>query len=113
MISIAKVATEIADLSTDDLAAWIDAGWVKPSPRDGGYEFADVDVARCRFIVELRREFAIDDEAMPVVLSLLDQVYGLRHRLRLLLAALDRQPAEARQEIARAIRDLQEKEGDT
>lgn len=107
MISIVNVTTEIGEVSQDDLTAWIDAGWVKPVPHDGDYEFSDADVARCRFIVELRRELAIDDEAMPVVLSLLDQVHGLRRHLRLLLTAIDRQPADARRAIAEVVRELQ------
>jgi chaperone modulatory protein CbpM len=39
-------------------------------------------VARARLIVELRDTAEVNDAAMPVVLSLLDQLYDLRRQLR-------------------------------
>jgi chaperone modulatory protein CbpM len=35
-----------------------------------------------RLIRELRDELAVNEEALPVVLSLLDQLYALRRRVR-------------------------------
>ena len=35
-----------------------------------------------RLILELREDMAVNEEALPVVLSLLDQLYELRRRLR-------------------------------
>jgi chaperone modulatory protein CbpM len=71
----------LAGCSHDELRRCIDEGWIVPDPDDG---FAEADLARLHLILELRRDLAIDDEAMPVVLSLLDQVYLLRRQLRLL-----------------------------
>jgi chaperone modulatory protein CbpM len=65
--------------------------------------FHEVDVARVELIREIRQEFALDDEAVPVVLGLLDQVYGLRRQLRRLCDALAAQPEEVRKEIKRAL----------
>ena len=48
--------------------------------------------------VRVRR--TIDDEAMPVVLGLLDQVYGMRTRLRHLVDAVAAQPEEVRLAVA-------------
>ena len=66
-------------------------------------EFREVDIARVELILEIRHEFAIDDEAVPVVLDLLDQVYGLRRQLRRLCDALESQPDEVREAIRRAL----------
>ena len=52
--------------------------------------FQDIDVARVRLILELRRDLAMDDETLPVVLSLMDQLYRERARLRRLCDALNR-----------------------
>jgi chaperone modulatory protein CbpM len=49
-----------------------------------------------RLIRELRYDLAIDEEAMPVVLQLLDQVYALRRRLRAIATAIDTQPEAVR-----------------
>jgi chaperone modulatory protein CbpM len=71
----------LAGCSHDELSRFVAEGWIVPDEEDG---FGDADLARCRLILELRGDLAIDDEAMPLVLSLLDQVYVLRRQLRLL-----------------------------
>lgn len=77
----------LAGCSHDELHRFVEEGWVVPEAEDG---FAEADVARCHLIVELRRDLAIDDEAIPVVLSLLDQVYLLRRQLRVLSSLVER-----------------------
>jgi chaperone modulatory protein CbpM len=92
MIGIGDLIRLIGGLQEAELRHWIAERWVRPEPMSGGYVFRDVDVARVRLIVELRRDLAIDEEALPVVLQLLDQVYALRRRLRALRDAIDAQP---------------------
>ena len=65
--------------------------------------FHEVDVARVELILEIRHEFAIDDEAMPLVLGLLDQVYGLRRQMRRLCDALAAQPPEVQAAVKRTL----------
>ena len=45
----------------------------------------------------------IGEDAIPLVLSLLDQVYELRSRLKSLLHAVDRQPSDVQLAILAAI----------
>ena len=59
-----------------------------PEQHGDTWLFHEVDVARVELIFEIRHDFAIDDEAMPLVLGLLDQVYSLRRQLRRLCDAL-------------------------
>ena len=66
--------------------------------------FHEVDVARVELILDIRREFAVDDEALSLVLGLLDQVYSLRRQMRRLCDALESQPPEIRDAIRRALR---------
>jgi len=69
---------------------------VLPEAGAAGYVFHEVDVARVRLIVEMKRELALDEEAIPLVLRLLDQLYALRRRLKAVTAALDTLPPELR-----------------
>lgn len=96
MIGFDAVLRLIGDLQAEELRRWIAERWVRPESEPTGYVFHEVDVARVRLIRELRYELAIDEEALPVVLGLLDQVYALRRRLARLQAALDEQPPELR-----------------
>jgi chaperone modulatory protein CbpM len=90
-------------LEVRELERWIGESWVLPGGSRGDYVFEEVDVARVRLIVELRRDLAIDDTAMPVVLHLLDQLYALRRRMREMSAALGDLPPELREAIARRL----------
>jgi chaperone modulatory protein CbpM len=91
-------------LGSAELTRWIDNRWVVPDEAAGGHwVFREVDIARIELILDIRREFEIDDEAMPLVLGLMDQVYSLRRQLRRLSDALERQPADVRDAIRRAL----------
>ena len=89
------------DISRGELIAWIEQKWVLPVEQEGGYLFNEADCARVKLIVELRRDLAINDEAMPVVLQLLDQIYALRRSLTDLQHAISRLPDEVRAELDR------------
>jgi chaperone modulatory protein CbpM len=99
MIGFDAVIRLIGDLQAEELRRWIDERWVRPEGEAPAYVFHEVDVARVRLIYELRYELAIDEEALPVVLRLLDQVYTLRRRLRATREAIEAQPTEVRQAL--------------
>ena len=79
-----------------ELRLWVSEGWIRPAQGEDGPLFDEMDIARIRLICDLRKEMSLPSDALPVVLSLLDQMYGLRNELRNLAAALDRQPEETR-----------------
>ena len=95
LISVKKVASEI-EMDEAELAAWIKQGWVLPVEEKGRFLFDEADVARVRLIAELRRDLGVNDEAVPVVLRLLDQVYALRKALGDLNGAIQALPEEFR-----------------
>ncbi len=98
LISFEKVVAEI-EVEGKVLTAWVEKSWVMPVNRDGEYLFDDADLARARLIAELRRDLEVNDEAMPVVLRLLDQVYSLRKALGDLNEAIKAIPEEARTQL--------------
>ena len=90
MISIELVLTLVSGLQRPDLERWIVHRLVLPDSTAGGYAFQEVDVARIRLIRELRDDLSVNEEALPIVLSLLDQLYEVRRRMRELGQALGR-----------------------
>jgi chaperone modulatory protein CbpM len=72
-------------LEAEALDAWIDAGWLRPHGSPAGREFSDIDLARARLIGDLRGDLGVNDETVPVVLDLIDQIHGLRRLVRELL----------------------------
>jgi len=84
MISLEILHARFTQLSLDDLQVWIAQGHVRPERVAGELVFAEIDVERVRLILELRNDMAVNEEALPVILGLLDQLYELRRRLRAL-----------------------------
>ncbi|HLZ64842.1 MAG TPA: hypothetical protein VKQ29_01365 [Aliidongia sp.] len=91
------------DLGIVELTGWIERGWVRPDRDGADWAFASVDVARVRLIYDLRRHLGVEEDAVPLILSLVDQVYDLRTTLKAVSAALDTQPAEVRQAVLAAM----------
>jgi chaperone modulatory protein CbpM len=103
MIAFDDLLARLEGLERRELARWIENGWILPERRDETWIFHEVDIARVELIFEFRHEFAIDEEAMPVVLGLLDQVYSLRRQLRRMCDALAAQPPEVQARVRQAL----------
>ena len=107
MITFDELCREIAGLQAEALARWIANDWVRPAGGPGVYRFEAIDVARVRLIVTLRQEFSVDEDAVPVVLSLLDQLHDTRRHLHRLQAAIDTSvPMDAKEKIRAALRPV-------
>lgn len=98
MIDIDAVC-RLCGLKAGELERWIGEQWVLPESGAAGYVFHEVDVARVHLIVEMKRELALDEEAIPVVLRLLDQLYALRRRLKAVTSAIESLPPELRDAV--------------
>jgi chaperone modulatory protein CbpM len=96
-----------AGLDRHEIDIWIEEGWVRPERSGETWNFTAVDVARVELILEIRRDFAVDEESLPLVLNLLDQVYTLRRQMRLLCDALLTQPPEVQAAIRQALQSSQ------
>ena len=83
--------------------AWVEAGWLLPRQDGDKRDFSDVDLARAHLIHDLEH-LGVNDEAIPVILDLIDQVHGLRKTLRDLLSAIHAQPEAMRRWIVADLR---------
>ena len=98
-----EVVDAIGPLTHRRLRLWIRHGWVAPAAGADGLRFDDVDIARVRLVCQLKDELRLSEDAVAMVLSLMDQVYGLRRELRTLAAAVERQPKNVRRAIVSAV----------
>jgi chaperone modulatory protein CbpM len=88
MMRADDLVAAIADLQSSDLEAWIREELVGPRQDTGTQFFSDMECARVRLICTLYYELEIDAGTLPVVLSLIDQLYDTRQRLQTLTAAV-------------------------
>jgi len=104
--TIQQVVAEM-EVSEREVTGWIKQSWVLPLEEDGELLFDEVDRARIQLIVELRRDLEVNDEAIPVVLRLLDQVYGLRRTLDELRRGIMGLSEGARTELEAKLKQVQ------
>lgn len=105
MIRIDTLVAQFPDLDADELASWVERHWVTPdidANQDESGEtwiFTEIDVARVRLIYDLRHDLDVAEDMVPLMLSLLDQVYDLRCTLKAVNQALARQPRAVREAV--------------
>ena len=103
MILFEELLARVRGLERRELARWVEESWVLPERHDETWVFHEVDIARVELILDMRRDFAVDDEAMPLVLGLIDQIYSLRRQMRRLSDAIECQPPEVQDVIRQAL----------
>jgi chaperone modulatory protein CbpM len=101
----ADILQTFAGLGRETLHVWIERGWLAPQRSGDVYRFREIDVARIRLIQEFHFDLAIDEDAMDVILRLLDQVHGLRRQLRRFADAINAQPESVREQIIAKLED--------
>jgi chaperone modulatory protein CbpM len=100
----AEVVANVRGLTVTRLRAFIAADCLAPQEREGRLAFSEVDVARLQLLAELAEDFDLDADAAGLVISLIDQLHGVRRELRALAAAVAAQPDEVRTRIREAHR---------
>ncbi len=89
MITLTTIYRAVPGLTEAELTQFIDADWVRPVRRGNKPFFTELDLARIRLILDLRATLEVEERTVPVVLSLLDQLYATRRQLRRVLAETD------------------------
>ena len=94
-----QVLLRISELSVTRLRGWVERGWVTPARGNEGDEYNEIDIARIDLIRQLRDELSVEPDTVPVLLSMIDQVYSLRRELRVVMRAIENQPEAVRSQI--------------
>lgn len=105
MIPRDELLRRLEGIDDAELERWLRNAWLLPEREGEGEEplFEAIDLARAQLIRDMREMLAVEEETMPLVLSLLDEVYRLRRRLKALCVALDDVPEGIRRRIAEAL----------
>jgi chaperone modulatory protein CbpM len=65
-------------IEVQTLDVWIERDWLVPQRDEADLRFSDTDVARARLILDLTRQFGVNNEGVDIILHLLDQLHGFR-----------------------------------
>jgi chaperone modulatory protein CbpM len=90
-------------LTRTRLTAFVAAEVIVPVGSEHGPVFHQIDRARAALACDLAEDFDLHEDALCMVLSLLDQLHGVRGELRAVLGAVESEPTEVRRRIAETL----------
>jgi chaperone modulatory protein CbpM len=88
-----------AGINLHTLRGWMEADWIHPGTGGEDGSFSEIDVARAQLICDLAGPMGVNSEGVAVILSLLDQIHGLRRTLRRMNSMIIAQDAPMRERI--------------
>jgi len=97
------VVSVVARLTRKQLISFVKAEIVIPLQSDTGPVYRQMDIARIELLCELAEQFDLQNDALGMVISLVDQLHGVRAELRAALAAIEREEADVRSRIGEGL----------
>jgi chaperone modulatory protein CbpM len=110
MLSERDVVARVQRLTVTRLRVWVQQGWIKPVDEEAR-AFSEADAARAALICNLEDQLGFAEEDVPVLLSLIDQIHGLRSELMGVLAVLEDLPADVRATVRMRIESRRQGDG--
>ena len=101
--SEADVIARIEKLDRVTLVGFIEAEFVRPERRDAEFVFRRIDIARLELLCDLSQDLELDEVALGVVVSLLDQLHAAREERAALRRAIAAIPEELQAQIRAAL----------
>lgn len=98
-----EIFARIDSLSAPRLQGWLRARIIRPVQSAQGNLYREVDIARLALLCDLEDSYHLDDEALALVMSLLDQAHELRAQMHCLIGALAHEPDEVRHRLREMI----------
>lgn len=103
MKTIEEIVLLVPELNRKDLERWIAEALIEAHEAATGPSLSDVQYARVRLICTLRYDMDVEEETLPVVLDLIDQLHETRERLHSLSQAVLAQDDEVRAAVLQAV----------
>lgn len=97
------VVATVTRLTRKQLVSFVRAEFIVPVASDHGPVFHQIDIARIELLCELSDEFGLRDDALGMVMSLVDQLHGVRGELKAVLDAIEGEHTEVRTRIGEVL----------
>jgi chaperone modulatory protein CbpM len=94
-----QVIATVTRLTRQQLVGFIEGDLVQPERGDAGYVFRRVDIARLELLCDLSQDLDLDETALGIVLSLLDQLHAARQDLAAMARAIEALPEDLKARI--------------
>ena len=104
LLSEDEVFVRVTRLTRSQLTYFVNAALVKPQSDADGYVFRQIDIARLELLCDLCMDIGLDDTALGIVISLLDQLHAARQDLTVIARAIEILPEDLQASIALALK---------
>ncbi len=98
-----EIVASVSRLTRTRLWSFVEAEAVLPVRSEQGQQFRAADRARLELLCDLCEDFGLEDEALALVVSVIDQLHAARADLHALAEAVAAEPAEVRQRLGQAV----------
>jgi chaperone modulatory protein CbpM len=98
-LSEEQAIAAVARLTRIQLVSFVEAEIIVPVMTEDGPNYRKIDIMRLELLCELSEQFELQDDALSMVMSLIDQLHGVRAELRSVLNAVETEPQEVRRRI--------------
>lgn len=97
------VLVRVDPLTRTQLTRFVQARVVAPAHNGQQTLFRRSDLARLELLCELTETFEMRDDALDLVMSLVDQLHGVRAELRAVMEAVEAEPEEVRARVVETL----------
>ena len=104
--SEADILALVDELTSPRLGAFVQARIVSPVATPEGPVYREADLARLQLLCDLSDCYELQDDALEMVMSLIDQLNTMRGDMRALLGAVASEPDEVRDRLGRTLRQI-------
>jgi chaperone modulatory protein CbpM len=98
------VITTVTRLTRSRLVRLMEFDLVKPQREERGYVFRRIDIARLELLCDLSEDLDLDEAAMGIVISLIDQLHAARQDIAVMARAIDTLPPDVQSRIGAAMK---------
>jgi len=97
------VIARITLLTRPQLISFVRAEIVMPLQSESGPVYRQIDLARIELLCELCDQYDLQEDALGMVMSLVDQLHGVRAELRVVLEAIEAEQADVRTRLGEVL----------
>lgn len=101
-----QVIETVTSLTAERLSHFESLRIVTPVNTTDGPRYHTLDVRRITLLCELTDDFEFNEDALVIIMSLLDQLHGTHSKLEQVLQAISAEPSETKLRLSQRLHDI-------
>ncbi|MBM2293661.1 hypothetical protein JQX09_16640 [Sulfitobacter pseudonitzschiae] len=98
-----QVIARVTSLTAERLSHFERLRIVTPVTTPDGPRYRTLDIRRITLLCELTDDFEVNEDALVIIMSLLDQLHGAHSKLEQVMQAIGAEPSETKLRLSRRL----------